>query len=63
MNAPGLKNPMDQRMAEIIDGDSRGGEWFQILGICEEAKQVSSITKKNPGTRLRVEDSIASVRK
>jgi len=37
MNAPSLKDPMDQRMAEVIDGDSRGSERFHILGICEEA--------------------------
>ena len=59
MNGTGLKNPMDQRMAEIIDGDGRGGEWFHILGICETA----GLIDHNHGTRSRVEDSIASVRK
>ena len=46
MNAPGLKDPMDQRMAEVIDGDSRGGEWFHILGIYEEAGLIDH--KKEP---------------
>ena len=38
MDAPGLEDPVDQCMAEIVDGDRRGSEWFHVLGIGEEAR-------------------------